>query len=160
MHNFCMSIFFLKRGTSKKQKGFTMIEILLSFAIIGLIAGMTMPMYRTFMIRNDLDVAVSTVAQNLRRAQALAVSSDGDMTWGLHVGVGGILIFKGPSYVLRNDMFDENTSMPTSIVPSGLTEVVFSKVTGIPQATGTFILTSQANEERTITINEKGTIEY
>lgn len=155
-----MSIFFLRRATSKKQKGFTMIEILLSFAIIGIIGGMTMPMYRTFMIRNDLDVAVSTVAQNLRRAQALAVSSDGDMTWGLHVGVGGILIFKGPSYVLRNDMFDENTSMPTSIVPSGLTEVVFSKVTGIPQATGTFILTSQANEERTITINEKGTIEY
>jgi prepilin-type N-terminal cleavage/methylation domain-containing protein len=151
---------FLHMYRTKKQKGFTMIEILLSFAIIGIISGMTIPMYRTFMIRNDLDVAVSTVAQNLRRAQALAESSDGDMTWGVHVGVGGILIYKGPSYVLRDTLFDENTSIPTSIVPTGLSEIVFSKVTGIPQATGTFILTSQANEERTITINEKGTVEY
>jgi prepilin-type N-terminal cleavage/methylation domain-containing protein len=144
----------------KKEKGFTLVEILLSFAIIGIIGGMTIPMYRTFMVRNDLDIAASTIAQDLRRAQALAESSDGDMTWGVHVGVGGILIYKGPSYVLRDSTFDENTSIPTSIVPSGVSEIVFSKVTGMPQATGTFILTSQANELRTITINEKGTIEY
>jgi hypothetical protein len=62
--------------------------------------------------------------------------------------------------VLRDQVFDENTSIPTSIVPTGLLDVTFSKVTGMPQIVGTFTLTSQANEIRNVTINEKGMVEY
>lgn len=134
--------------------------MLLSLALLSIIGGMTIPMYRIFMLRNDLDIATVTLAQNLRRAQALSQSGDGDMTWGIHVGVGSILVFKGASFVLRDSSFDENTSMPTSIVPTGITEIVFSKVTGLPTATGTFSLTASTNETRTITINEKGMVDY
>jgi hypothetical protein len=76
------------------------------------------------------------------------------------VGVGSILVYKGANYILRDTTYDENTSIPTTIVPTGITEVNFSKTTGTPNATGTFIFTSQANETRTITINEKGMVEY
>lgn len=144
----------------KATRGFTLPEILLSLVLLGVIAGMGLPMYRTFLIRNDLDIAATTLAQNLRRAQSLSWANDGDMTWGVRVGVGSILLFKGQSYVLRDSSFDENTSIPTSIVPSGIYEIVFAKVTGLPTATGTFRFTSSANEIRTITINEKGTVEY
>ncbi len=141
-------------------KGFTLPEVLLSLALLGIIGGMTIPMYRTFMVRNDLDIAATTIAQNLRRAQALSQARDGDTSWGLHVSVGSILIYKGTSYVLRDQVFDENTSIPTSIVPSGLLDVTFSRVTGMPQTVGTFTVTSQANEIRNVTINEKGMVEY
>jgi prepilin-type N-terminal cleavage/methylation domain-containing protein len=144
----------------KIRKGFTLPEMLLSLTLLTIISGMTIPMYRTFMVRNDLDIAVTTIAQNLRRAQALSQAEDGDMTWGVHVGVGGILVYKGSSYVLRDSSFDENTSIPASLVPSGLTDVTFSKVLGVPSATGTFSLTSQANETRNVTINEKGMVDY
>lgn len=117
-------------------------------------------MYRVFMVRDELDGAATTLAQNLRRAQSLSRAGDGDMTWGVRVGVGSILIYKGASYILRDSSFDENTSISTSIVPTGVNEINFSRVTGIPSATGTFIFTSQANETRTITINEKGMVEY
>lgn len=141
-------------------KGFTLSEVLLSVALLGIIGGMSIPMFRVFMVRDELDAATVTIVQNVRRAQSLSRAGNGDMTWGVHVGVGSILIYKGESYVLRDSSFDENTSIPTSLVPSGITEVTFSKVAGLPMATGTFILTSQANEKRTITINEKGTVDY
>jgi len=142
------------------RSGFTLPEILLSVVLLTIIAGMIIPMYRTFLVRNDLDIAMTTLASNLRRAQALSQSSDGDMTWGVHLGVGSILVYKGSSYVLRDINFDENTSIPTTIVPAGINEVNFSKVIGLPNATGTFMLTSQDNEQRTLTINEKGMVDY
>lgn len=145
---------------SRSIAGFTLPEILLSLALLSIIGGMTIPMYRTFMIRNDLDIAVVTLVQNLRRAQSLSQAGDGDMEWGVRVGVGGILIYKGTSYILRDSSFDESTSIPTSIVPTGLIEVNFSKVLGLPSATGTFTLTSQVNELRNITINEKGMVNF
>lgn len=144
----------------KSVQGFTLPEILLSLAILGIIGGMTIPSYSTFMNRNELDIAATSIAQNLRRAQSLSQAGDGDTSWGVHIGVGSILVYKGASYVLRDSSFDENTSMPTTIVPSGLTEVNFGRVSGLPQTIGTFTLTSQANEIRNVTINEKGMVEY
>lgn len=142
------------------KKGFTLPEILISVALLSIIGAMIIPAYRTFLIRNDLDVATVTLAQDLRRAQGLSQSGDGDMTWGVHVGVGSILIYKGASYVGRDSTYDENTSIPTTIVPTGITEVTFSKSLGIPFTTGTFTLTSQTNEQRNVTINEKGMVDY
>lgn len=151
---------FLSIPLLRRPKGFTLPEILLSIALLSIIGGMTIPTYRIFFVRNDLDIATMTLAQNLRRAQALSQSLDGDMTWGVRVGVGSILIYKGPSFVLRDPVFDENTSITTTIVPTGINEVNFSKVYGIPSATGTFTFTSQTNEIRNVTINEKGMVEY
>ena len=134
--------------------------MLISVLLLTIIASMIIPSYRTFMIRNDLDIAVVTLTHNLRRAQSLSQASDGDMTWGVRVGVGSILIYKGASYVGRDSTYDENTSIPTTIVPTGINEINFSKTLGIPNATGTFTLTSQINEARTVTINEKGMVNY
>lgn len=143
-----------------KVRGFTLPEMLLSVALLTIIGGMIIPSYHTFLVRNDLDIATITLAQNLRQAQSLSRSADGDMTWGIYVGVGSILVYKGVSYIARDSTFDQNTQIPKSIVPTGLNEINFSKVMGLPNATGTFTLTSQANEKRTITINEKGMVDY
>ena len=137
-----------------------MLEIALSLAILGIMFGISMPVYRIFMIRNDLDIATMTLVQDLRRAQTLSQVAHGDSTWGVHIGVGSILIFKGVSYAARDVSFDEDTSMPTSITVSGLNTIMFTKLTGTPQSTGTTTLTSSANEIRNITINEKGMVDY
>jgi prepilin-type N-terminal cleavage/methylation domain-containing protein len=146
--------------TKKIRLGFTLPEVLLSLTLLSIIAGMIIPMYRTFIVRNDLDSSVAMLAQNLRRAQALSQAGDGDIGWGVHVGVGSILVYKGSNYITRDSLYDENTSIPTSIIPTGLVDVTFSKVTGIPSATGTFMLTSQNNEKRNVSINEKGMVDY
>lgn len=143
-----------------KKNGFTMLEVLLTVATISILAVISMPIYQNFQVRNDLDIAVSATAQSLFRAQALAVGMDGDTTWGVRVQSGRIVLFKGASYVARDTTYDELFTVPASITPSGVQEVVFTKFTGLPQTTGTFILTSNTNEIRNITINSKGMVTY
>ncbi len=137
-----------------------MIEVMLSLAIIGVLAGISAPIYQSFQVRNDLDIAAVTIAQSMRRAQVLSEAVDGDATWGVDVRSGSITVFKGATYAGRDTTFDELSPMPTSITPSGFGGAVFAKFTGLPQTTGTITLTSNANETRTITINAKGTISY
>jgi len=143
-----------------KNAGFTLLEILLSIAVISLIAGISIPIYQSFQVRNDLDIATVEIAQSLRRAQILSQAVDGDTSWGVSVQSASITLFKGTSYAARDTAFDELFDVPTSITPSGVSEIVFSKFFGNPQTIGTVTLTSNANETRTITINEKGMVSY
>ena len=140
--------------------GFTLIEILLSFALIAVIAGVGVPIYQALQNRNDLDIAANSIVQSLRRAQVLSRAMDGDTAWGVHVEAESITLFRGVSYAARNSGFDEVFDMPSIITPSGVLEVVFSKFSGNPQTTGTVTLTSNANETRAITINAKGMVSF
>lgn len=140
--------------------GFTLMEILLVVALIGLLFGIATPMYISYQFRNDLDVSAITIAQTLRRAQLLSQAVDGDNNWGVRIQINNIILFRGPSYAGRNTGFDELFDLYSSITPSGLQEIVFAKMTGLPQTTGTVILTSSNNETRPITINSKGMVSY
>ncbi len=59
-------------SSRKKQSGFTLIELMVSLALIMILASISIPVYHSFQTRNDLDIAVSTTAQIIRRAQALS----------------------------------------------------------------------------------------
>ena len=137
-----------------------MIEVMLSLAIIAVLAGISTLIYQSFQVRNDLDIAAVTIAQSMRRAQTLSQAVDGDTTWGVDVQSGSITVYKGVSYAGRDATFDELFDMPTSVTPSGLGGVVFAKFTGLPQTTGTVTLTSNASEVRSIVVNSKGMISY
>lgn len=143
-----------------KNAGFTLIEVMLSVVAIAVIAGISIPVYQSFQVRNDLDIATVEIAQSARRAQTLSQAVDGDTSWGIKIQSGSIVVFKGASYAARDTTFDEVFEVPTSITPSGVSEIVFTKFTGLPQTTGTISLTSNANETRTITINAKGMVNY
>ncbi len=144
----------------KSLLGFSLLEVIISLACIGIIFGISIPVYQSFQVRNDLDIATNNLAHSLRRAQKLSVSGDGDTKWGVYVQTGSIIIFKGTSYQARDISFDESFDVPATITPSGMLEVVFSKVFGIPESVGTFTFTSSINETRNITINQKGMVDY
>ena len=143
----------------KLNKGFTLLELLLSVAVISALAGLSLPVYRTLLTKNDLDIAAVAIAQSSRRAQVLSQAVDGDTSWGLKVQNGSIVIFKGANYSARDTNFDEVFDMPGSIGVGGATETVFAKFTGFPQTTGTISLSTES-DSRSLTINEKGTISY
>lgn len=142
------------------MKGFTLLEVLLSIATVSIIAGIGIPIYQSLQVRNDLDIAAITIAQNFRRAQILSQAMDNDTNWGVRVQSGSITLFQGTSYAGRDANFDELFDVPTSITPSGVQEVVFTKFSGEPQTIGTVILTTNTNETRSITINAKGMVSY
>lgn len=144
----------------KKHAGFTLLEVLISVAALTIIAGIGIPVYQSLQVRNDLDIAAETIAHSLRRAELLAQASDGDTSSGVKIELGNIILFRGTSYALRDQSLDEVFEMPTSLTPTGLSEIVCEKFTGLPTTTGTVTLTSNANEIRTITINAKGMVSY
>jgi prepilin-type N-terminal cleavage/methylation domain-containing protein len=150
----------------KLNKGFTLVELLLSMAIIGVLAGLSLPAYRTLLMKNDLDIAANTIASSLRRAQVLAQAVDGDVvaenaTWGVKAQSGSIVIFKGTSFGAsgRDTSFDEIFDMPTTIGVGGTSEIVFTKFTGFPVTTGTINLSTES-DTRAVSINEKGMVNY
>lgn len=143
-----------------KKNGFTLLEVLLTVATISLLAAISMPVYQNFQVRNDLDVAAAEAAQSLFRAQALSVGMEGDSSWGVRVQSGAIVLFRGVNFSARDSAYDEFFTVPASIIPSGVQEVVFTKFSGLPQTTGTIILTSNTNEIRNIIINSKGMVTY
>jgi len=140
--------------------GFTLIEVLLSIAIITLITGMGIPVYRTFQIRNDLDIATNTFTQSIRRAQILAQNMENDSQWGVYIEAGSIILFQGSSYATRDADYDEAFTTPDNMIITGNSEYIFEKLTGEPNTTGDTTLTSIDLETRTVTLNEKGTANY
>jgi len=143
-----------------RRHGFSLLEILLSVALISMIAGLSVPIYNSFQTRNNLDIATETFVQTARRAISLAQASEGDSTWGVYAETGSIVLFKGSSFASRSNGFDESFYVTDVITPSGDTEFVFSKLTGFPNISGSIIFTSINNDTKTVTINSKGTISY
>lgn len=153
----------LKKITSlytSRQKGFTFIELILVLALIALIAGVSLPVSLHFQGSTDLTLATNTVVHGLRRAQLLSRGSEGDTSWGLSIQAENVTLFKGSSYATRDIAFDENSKISSSVTPSGLQEIVFTKFTGELQTTGTITLTASTSQIKNITINTKGNITY
>ncbi|MFZ2192694.1 MAG: prepilin-type N-terminal cleavage/methylation domain-containing protein [Candidatus Moraniibacteriota bacterium] len=142
------------------RKGFTLIEIMLVIALMVLISSISVPVYQSFQVKNDLEASSNDLVQSLRRAQVLSQANEGDSTWGVKILSGGIVVFKGASYSARDVAYDEVFEIATSIVSSGISEVVFGKLSGLPQTSGDIILTTSNGDVRTISINIKGIIEY
>lgn len=143
-----------------KTAGFTLLEMVLVIAIIGILSGITLPSYNKFQNSNNLELATMELVQALRRAQLLSLASSRDSNWGVRLSSGQITIFKGNSYLTRDVKYDEQNSIVSIIGISGLQEIVFNKFSGTPQSTGTINFSINANTNKTITINSRGVISY
>ena len=145
----------------KNSFGFTLIELMLSIAILGLLTGLSIPLYATFSNRNSLDLATQNVATLLRRAETYSRGAKLDTQWGVELQSDKATLFNGSNFAGRNVAYDEVVTTSPSVGLSGLNEVLFSKLGGIPQATGSITVTStNSGEARMITINAKGVINY
>lgn len=142
------------------SKGFTMVELLLSVAILTALTGLSLPLYESFNRRNDLDLTTHSVAAAIRRAEAYSRGARGDSAWGVEFLSTGITLFKGTTYSSRDTSFDETLSLPGSVTASGLTELTFTKLSGQPNTTGSLTLQSTTNTSRTITVNVEGMVDY
>lgn len=142
------------------EKGFTLVEIILTLALIGILAYAYFATFRNFQFGNDLDVAVSTVVQSARRAQILSQGVFGEDDWGIKIFENRLVIFKGSNYADRDTSRDEILEFPAPLSVSGLTEIVFRKFSGEPRETGSISLSTASGPSREISIGAMGRLSY
>jgi type II secretory pathway pseudopilin PulG len=139
-----------------KRRAFSAIEALLSIGVIAVTAGITVPLLRTYQVRNDLNVATDYMLQALRTAQSNARAGKNTGEWGVYTAEG--LVFEGDDYSSRIASSDEDYPLPPTISIDGLSEVNFDPVSGRPQTSGEIILTALNGDQRIIAIGEQGTM--
>jgi len=145
-----------------KQGGFNLIQVLLVVAIFLVIASMTVPSLYQFQTGAQIDTVTAEISQNLRRAQSRAMVGYNDSNWGVYFTAGVYTIFSGDEYNTRDMSEDEDYTYSGSIqvINDFADQIVFSKITGIPDTAGTVTLSTTGNEQSVITINTLGVIEY
>lgn len=140
--------------------GFTLIETVLTVAVLGVAVSVGAALLGSFQGRADLDGVQTTLVSMLRRAQTLSLTASEDASWGVHIENGVFTLFKGPTWSTRNTSRDEVYLLPQSVTSSGLSQVVFAQITGIPDTTGTTTLTGKGGGESRVVINTAGTVEF
>lgn len=137
-----------------KRRAFTAVEALLTLGVIAITAGLSVPMYRNYQIRSDLDLAVEQTIHGLNSAQLLSRAGEDDSEWGYQVEEG--TVFRGEAYPIRDSDGDRVVPLPPSITVSGITEVMFTRVTGEPSPTGDIILEALNGQQRIVTVQSDG----
>jgi type II secretory pathway pseudopilin PulG len=142
------------------SRGFTLVEVLLSIVLIIIITtSVTVPLSRLSNSGSGLSAATSTFASKTRLAQSHARMSYQDDAWGVKIEQSAITAFKGADFASRDQSFDIKSPISNNLDSAGLDEIVFSKISGLPNNTGTLTL-SNDNQSISIEINDLGVIEF
>ncbi|MEK7459336.1 MAG: prepilin-type N-terminal cleavage/methylation domain-containing protein [Patescibacteria group bacterium] len=139
--------------------GFTLIEIIMVTAMIGMLTVATVPLSQRYLARGKMDAVVREFISSTRHAQTLAQTETDGEAWGVYVGSSLITVFQGDSFALRSVDYDQSTPYPASMTVTGTVEYDFTQRTG-KTAAGTLTITGESGDVRVITVNEFGVVEY
>jgi Tfp pilus assembly protein FimT len=142
-------------------RGFNLVQVLLVLAIFLTIASFAIPSLYQLQTGVQIDTVASEMAHNLRRAQTRALSGFDDTNWGVFFDNQTYVIFAGDSYETRNQDWDEDYLIAgsVSIINDFGSEIIFSKMNGVPDSDGSITLSNTANESAVININTLGVID-
>lgn len=152
------------------MKGFTLIELLLAVGILAIVSVFGFINLFGYREAQDLDSTTREIVIILRNAQDRSISQESNNRFGVHFenpasGQGFYDLFSGTNYVsgviiskfaLRQDVQFSDPAGGNS------KDVIFSPVTGLPNASTTIIISLKRDSSvsKTITVNSNGQIQY
>jgi len=148
-----------------KERGFTLIEFLITCAVLGVLLALVYPQFARFRENQVLKAGVTDIMSTLNKAQSQALSSIDSSSYGVYFSANQIVVFKGTSYSVGNPSNEVISIVsPASItnvtlggVSSSSGELYFSRLGGAPNKSGTVTITTP-NLSKIITIGAAGTI--
>jgi prepilin-type N-terminal cleavage/methylation domain-containing protein len=103
---------------TQKSIGFTLIEMLLTLAILTLLAGLVLGYSRSAEKTNTLKRMADKLVSDLRRCQSLALSSEGGTGWGIYINSQtSYQIFRDKN---NNHNFDNDEIISTENLETGI----------------------------------------
>lgn len=144
--------------TYSPDKGFSLVEVLISIAILLVLAGIgtpyTLNMYRRYQLISERIILTSL----LREARTLSMSGAGGSDYGVHIASSQFTLFEGPSYASRTQSKDQTFTRETNVTITGPSEFTFKYLTG-NTASKSFTLTNTTKTGK-IYVNKQGRIDW
>ena len=153
------------------RSGFTLLEILIVLAIVGIVAGAARLLIvpQAGIYQQDLNSATIQVVSDLREAQSNAMAQDRDVNWGVYFSN---VTSTAPFYALYYTSYSTSTMVNYLRLPASLayatsflalgatTSINFNIISGFPTASATIVIyaRNQPNLSSTIYVNTTGCI--
>ena len=136
------------------MKGFTLIEVLLTFAIIAIISVIGVMSLSNFNKDKALDIEVEKVLSLVTKARSLTLSALDGSAYGVHFEERKAVLFNGASYsagASTNEIQTLNGEVKISAISlaGGGSDVVFAKLTGATAQSGTITVAEVRNASQT-----------
>ena len=153
---------------SSRIHGFTMMELIITMAVIVVLLSLAAPSFKDAIDRRHLEGAASSIHLGLQRAKSEAVKQNVDVTFDINTAAwcygivdnatscdcdaGTDCTIDGQIVVVAGTEFDNVT-----VSTAGGTDILFDKTVGLPDATPTYTVTLNS-KTRTIRVNAAGLI--
>lgn len=151
---------------SRTQKGFTLLEILITLAIVVILSAIIIVPFSNFRASKLLEVTSNEVVSLLVQARADTISSKNASQYGVHFEASRVVLFAGDTFVDGNPGNFELSIDPVlqisniTLAGSG-SDVIFERITGSTAQPGTVMLgvVADASQFKIITIDPAGVAE-
>lgn len=145
------------------MRGYTTIEILITAAIIVLIAGIALAGLKTYKTSSELVGAAEEIISYLEDARAKTLSSQDASQYGVHFEENRIIFFKGTTFVASDSnnvtrVFPASIEISSVSLNGGGSNAIFQRLTGATNNYGaiTVRLKNDPLKMRMITIEQSG----
>ena len=151
----------MKNWTRKSRvcsnSGFSLLEILVVMSVVSMLVAGSLATFHAMKSRGALNDARSTTVRMMEEARTRAMTGYGTGNHGVYVKEGSIIIFEGSEYVEgAGTEISFSGGITTDQTGAG---IVFSRLTGLPSATITVILSSYEGEQKSVTVTDDGAVQ-
>jgi len=122
------------------------------------VASFSTPFYARFLTQNSVSLVRDQLSSHLRRAQLNAMMGKNNGPWGVTFVSQQLVLFQGVSYASRTTAFDEDFDVNPSISVSGLGELIYTKTSGLPNATPTITIVGTGSS-KVLSVNSQGVVQ-
>ena len=144
----------------KKEAGVSFLEIILVVALMAILATMAPIFYSRLILQNAVSNTTDQLTGSLRKAQLYSMMSKQGSGWSVNYSSNTITLYKGSTFLGHDTSFDEKSDVNANVSVSGITDISFARITGLPIPGGgiTITISSSGNNSKTITINSQGVV--